>query len=114
MAATHSGRNDSSHDLASLSPIGVDPREQDAVSYAESDPPNLTLILACVDALESRAREDRGCEGEIESSLCEIPLSLPGIRREAHRLIYARIYTRATPVQSSNDRAHLQSGPNGA
>jgi len=84
MAATHSGRNDSSNDLASLSPIGIDHRERNPVGDAERDPPNLTVVLARVGALESRGCEDRGSEGEVKSSLRKIPLALLGIPRDAH------------------------------
>jgi hypothetical protein len=113
MATTHSGRNDSSNDLAILSPIGIDHRERNPVGYAERDPPNLTVVLACVDALESRAREDRGGEGEIESSLRKIPLALLGIPREAHptnirAYIHAhnRLWSRLTPYSLAEKFQH--------
>ena len=98
-AATHSGRNDSTYDLASLNPIGVDNGKRDSIGHAEGDPPNLTVVLARVDALESRAHEDRGGESEIERSLRIIPLALPGIPREAHRRsIHSYIQSRKCPT----------------
>jgi hypothetical protein len=48
---THSGRNDSPHDFASLSPVGVDQCELDAIGRAEGYPSNLTVVLTRVDAL---------------------------------------------------------------
>ena len=47
----HSGRNDATHDLASLDPLGKNHGEENPVGAPEGDPSNLAVILACVDAL---------------------------------------------------------------
>lgn len=91
-----------SHDFASLSPIGVDNGQLDAIGETTSDPPYLSVVLACVDALESRAREDRGCESEIKRSLRKVPFALAGIPRQAHpnnirAYIHARKHSKESP-----------------
>jgi hypothetical protein len=58
IAATHSGRNYSTDDIASLSPVGVNHGELDPIGNASGNPSDLTVILARVDALESWADED--------------------------------------------------------
>ncbi len=86
------------------SPVGVDDGEGNAISDAEGDPPDLTIILARVDAFESRAEEaDRG-NGEIEAPLREVAVALLRISVEAHArniLVYIRScngpYGRITP-----------------
>jgi hypothetical protein len=91
---THSGRNDSPYGLASLSPIGEDHGEGDPVGEPEGDPTHFSVVLACVDALQSRAGEDERREREVKASLGDIPLALRRVPEEAHGSIYAS-YIRA-------------------
>ena len=54
-AVTHSGRNYSTDDTASLSPVGVNHGKLDFIGNAGGNPSDLTVILTRVDALESWA-----------------------------------------------------------
>ena len=96
-AVAHSGRYDPTHDLASLGPIGKDHREGNPIGHSEGDSANLTIVLACIDALQSRAREDAGGKGEIESALGQIAVAFLGIPCEAHLVnILLYIHSRKT------------------
>ena len=83
-ATAHSGRNDSSHDVASLSPIGVDHGEEDTVGSPDGDPPHLAIVLACVDALESWAGEGSNGKREIKIAISQVPITLLRIPGKAH------------------------------
>jgi hypothetical protein len=91
----HSGRNDPSHDLASLSPIGVDHGEEDPIGSPDGDPPNLAIVLACVDTLKGRAGEDSGGKREVKIAISQVPITLLGIPGTAHlRIIQVYIPSR--------------------
>ena len=83
-ATTHSGRNDPSHDVASLSPVGVDDSEEDPIGQSDGDPTNLAVVLARVDALESGGGENGGGKGEVKLAIGQVPVTFLGIPSEAH------------------------------
>ena len=109
----HSGRNDSTDDIASLSPVGEDHSERNAISNAEGDPSYLTVILARVDALQSRAGEAQRGECEIKPSLSEVPLALLRVPVKAHQYnirVYIRLcndlHGRITETRSAAGHDH--------
>ena len=93
-AIAHSGRNDSSDDIASLSPVGIDHSERDTIGDAEGDPSYLTLVLTRVDALQSWTDKAHGGEREIKPSFREVPLAFLRVPVEAHQR-NIRVYIRA-------------------
>ena len=83
-AVTHSSRNDPTNYLVSLSSVGVDHSERDAIGNSEGDDAPFPVVLTVVCALQRRAFKDERGEYEVEATVAEISLALCRIPREAH------------------------------
>ena len=73
MAITHTGRNQTSNDLAGFGPIGVHNGQRDAFGDPDGHNAAFSVVPAGVFAFQCGAFEDESGELEIEATFAEVP-----------------------------------------